>query len=283
MVYLLIQLKMRCYDNCSMDLIKQNAPYPMHDKRLCLILLSLTTFSNAQTGLINDVRIFNGVKNIEHGLLIDDNTAKLVKKNNVVINTQLVIFSSAPDIEGMTQDMKRKNALVSEGLQNLIRLIKKYDILSGFSTDLIFGKYTNIGTEFTARAQYWTPAEILKQATSNAAKIIRMSKLNRHGDFGEIREGWVADLVLLNGEPLEDISILEDKEAAIALVMKNGVIVKTDFNSLLHKVHYKHRRKTIHSAAENKYVRDLRRLIFVNIQVLSVALIVSLLPSQCRW
>jgi imidazolonepropionase-like amidohydrolase len=92
---------------------------------------------------------------------------------------------------------------------------------------MIFGGYTDIGKEFTARAKYWSPAEVLKQATSDAAKIIRMSKLNRHGNFGEIREGWVADLVLLNGEPLEDISILEDKEAAIALVMKKGEIVKS--------------------------------------------------------
>lgn len=177
--------------------------------------------SKAVTRLIE-----NGVKNIEHGLLIDDKTAKLVKENNVVINTQLVIFSSEQVTEGMTQDMKQKNALVSKGLPNLIRLIKKHDILTGFSTDMIFGTYTDIGTEFTARVKYWTPAEVLKQATSNAAKIIRMSKLNRHGDFGEIRVGWVADLVLLNGEPLEDI-ILEDKEAATALVMKKGVIVKS--------------------------------------------------------
>ncbi|MFT5453293.1 MAG: imidazolonepropionase-like amidohydrolase [Enterobacterales bacterium] len=168
----------------------------------------------------------NGVKNIEHGNLIDDRTAKLVKKNNVVINAQVFLFSSAKNIANMSENNKKKLQMVSEGLVNLIRLIKKYDIMTGFSTDLIFGAYTDVGKEFTARSKFWTPAEVLKQATSNAAKIIRMSKLNRHGDFGEIREGWVADLVLINGEPLEDISILEDKETAIALVMKNGVIVK---------------------------------------------------------
>jgi imidazolonepropionase-like amidohydrolase len=66
----------------------------------------------------------------------------------------------------------------------------------------------------------------LDPQASGAAKIIRMSKLNRHGDFGEVREGWVADLVLINGKPLEDISIFQDNETAIALVMKKGVIVK---------------------------------------------------------
>lgn len=63
--------------------------------------------SKAVTRLVED-----GVKNIEHGLLIDNKTAKLVKENNVVINTQLVIYSSVQDIEGMRQDMKQKKAVV---------------------------------------------------------------------------------------------------------------------------------------------------------------------------
>ncbi len=50
--------------------------------------------------------------------------------------------------------------------------------------------------------------------------------LNTHGNFGEIREGWVADLLLINGEPLDDISILEDPESSLALIMKAGEIVK---------------------------------------------------------
>jgi imidazolonepropionase-like amidohydrolase len=56
----------------------------------------------------------NGVKNIEHGLLIDDKTAKLVKKNNVVINTQLVIFSSGATTEGMSENNKQKLIMVSK-------------------------------------------------------------------------------------------------------------------------------------------------------------------------
>jgi imidazolonepropionase-like amidohydrolase len=74
---------------------------------------------------------------------------------------------------------------------------------------------------------YWTPAEVLAQATSESAKVIRLSgKLNRYGNFGEIREGWLADLVLINGEPLEDISVLRDPDSNLALIMKGGEIVK---------------------------------------------------------
>jgi len=67
----------------------------------------------------------------------------------------------------------------------------------------------------------------LRQATSESAEIIRMAgKLNRHGQFGEIREGWVADLLIHEGELLEDLSILSNPEANLALIMKAGEIVK---------------------------------------------------------
>ena len=169
----------------------------------------------------------NGVRSIEHGLLIDDATAKLVAENDVVISTQLVVFRSAQDIPGISENSLEKLRQVLAGQENLIRLIKKYDITTGFGTDYIFGAYRMLGDELLARAEYWSPAEVLRQATSESAKVIRMAgKLNRHGQFGEIREGWVADLILIDGEPLEDFSILADPAAAIPLVMKSGEIVK---------------------------------------------------------
>lgn len=171
----------------------------------------------------------NGVKCIEHGLLIDDATAKYVKQNDVVISTQLVVYRALKDLPGITETNIRKLDIVLEGQENLIRLIKKYDITTGFATDLIGGMYPMLTREFTERAMYWTPAEVLKQATSESAKVIRMAgPLNRHGNFGEIREGWVADLLLINGEPLEDISVLRNPGENLALIMKGGEIVKQE-------------------------------------------------------
>jgi imidazolonepropionase-like amidohydrolase len=169
----------------------------------------------------------NGVRCIEHGLLIDDATAKYVKENDVVIATQLVVYRELENLPGISEANLEKLAIVLAGQENLVRLIKKYDITTGFSTDLIAGMYPLLTREFTERAMYWTPAEVMAQATSESAKVIRMSgKLNRYGNFGEIREGWVADLVLINGEPLEDISVLTDPENNLVLIMKGGEIVK---------------------------------------------------------
>ena len=169
----------------------------------------------------------NGVRCIEHGLLIDDATAKYVKRNGVVISTQLVVYRALKDLPGITQTNLDKLAVVLKGQENLIALIKKYKITTGFATDLISGMYPMLTREFTERAMYWTPAEVLAQATSESAKVIRMAgRLNRHGNFGEIREGWVADLLLINGEPLQDISVLRDPDNNLALIMKGGEIVK---------------------------------------------------------
>ncbi len=173
----------------------------------------------------------NGVRCIEHGLLIDDATAKYVKKNDVVISTQLVVYRALKDLPGITENNLQKLAVVLKGQENLIELIKKYDITTGFGTDLISGMYPMLTREFTERALYWTPAEVLAQATSESARVIRMSgMLNRHGNFGEIREGWVADILLINGEPLEDISVLRDPENNLALIMKGGEIVKNQIS-----------------------------------------------------
>jgi len=169
----------------------------------------------------------NGVRCIEHGLLIDDATAKLVADRGVVISTQLVIFRMLGEMPGLTDNNREKAALVLEGQENLIRLIKKYDITTGFGTDLINSAYKRLPREFTERAQYWTPAEVLRQATSESAAVIRMSgKLNREGLFGEIRPGWNADLVLFDEDPLEDMSVIATPERSIAMVMQAGYVVR---------------------------------------------------------
>jgi imidazolonepropionase-like amidohydrolase len=168
----------------------------------------------------------NGVKVIEHALLIDDETARLCAEKEIVISTQIAIFKNI-EIEGLSEEHGRKMLQVRAGLDNLIRLIKKYDLKTGFGTDFVLGLYPRVNEEFTARRHYFTSAEILRQATSESAEVIRLAgKLNRHGNFGEIREGWLADLLLINGDPFEDISILERSDETLALIMKDGVIVK---------------------------------------------------------
>lgn len=169
--------------------------------------------------------VAGGVKVIEHGLLIDEETARLCAEKGVVMSTQVAIFRMGSELPGMTDNNRKKMQEVLAGQDRLIGYIKKYKLKMGFGTDFVFGMYPRVAEEFTARTQYFTPAEILRQATSESAEIVRMcGKLNPYGNFGEIREGWLADLVLIEGDPFADISILERAEESLAVIMKDGKI-----------------------------------------------------------
>lgn len=171
----------------------------------------------------------NGVKVIEHGLLIDDETAQLCADKDIVISTQISIFSESKTIPGIEGENLVKLRQVQAGQKNLIRLIKKHGIKMGFGTDYIYGTHTEIGEEFVARTQYFSAAEIMRQVTSESAEIIRMcGKLNRHGNFGEIREGWKADIVLIDGEPLEDITPLRHPQKVLPVIMRAGHLHRND-------------------------------------------------------
>ena len=83
-------------------------------------------------------------------------------------------------------------------------------------------------TEFTLRTGWFSNAEILKQATSVNAEVLELSGPRNPypGKLGVIEEGAYADLLLINGNPLKDISILTRPEENLALIMKDGKIYK---------------------------------------------------------
>jgi imidazolonepropionase-like amidohydrolase len=174
--------------------------------------------------------IENGVRSVEHGHLLDEDTIRMAAEKGVVICTQLVCFWAVHKFGeemGVPEESVRKAREILESMDNALRLFKKYHIKMGFGTDLLgpIQKYQN--KEFTLRSKYFTPAEILRQATSESAEIIRMcGPLNPYGMFGEVREGYLADLLLIDGDPLRDISLLEDPERCLLVIMKDGRIHK---------------------------------------------------------
>jgi imidazolonepropionase-like amidohydrolase len=168
----------------------------------------------------------NGVKMIEHGLLMDEETARLCAEKDVVVSTQVLVFRLGAEMPGLSDENRRKMQQVLEGQDRLMGYVKKYGLKIGFGTDLVFGTHVRLADEFVARRDYFEPAEIMRQATSESAEIIRMAgKLNRYENFGEIREGWLADLLLIDGNPLEDVSLFQRPEETLDLIMKAGRVV----------------------------------------------------------
>jgi len=174
------------------------------------------------------IAVENGVKSIEHGNLIDQPTAKLMAKKGVWLSPQVLTYTNVPESLGPVRLAKHK--LVYEGLDTMFAAAKKYELKIVFGTDVVFDAdaAAKQNTEFTLRTKWFTPAEILRQATSLSGELLQLSgERNPYpGKIGVIEEGALADILLINGNPLENISILTKPEENLALIMKDGVIHK---------------------------------------------------------
>jgi len=173
--------------------------------------------------------IENGVKSIEHGNLLDEETLLLMKEKDIWLSAQIMVFKN--EILGLDEEQKKKFEEVAKGTENLFAMAKKVDYTKlAFGTDIVTDPKTllRMNEEFVHRTQWFTSSEILRQATSVNAELMALSgKRNPYpGKLGVIEEGAYADLLLINGNPLEDISILTRPEENIALIMKDGKVYK---------------------------------------------------------
>ncbi|KAI9030263.1 xaa-Pro dipeptidase [Hyaloraphidium curvatum] len=167
-----------------------------------------------------------GVKQILHGNLATDEIMALIKQNNVSLETEIVNFWAD---YGTDPTATGKGKEIYDNIPKFMELVKKYDIPLGFGTDLILQNDANKwqSKEFTLRAQHFPSVEVLRQATSiTAAQIMACGPLNPYGRFGEIREGYLADLLVVNGDPTKDVSLLENARDNIAMIVKDGKVYK---------------------------------------------------------
>ena len=127
--------------------------------------------------------------------------------------------------------------LLNNGLDINAKEDDKYDLVIslasgriGFDSDIItsLDELSQINKEFELRTKWFNPVEILNQATSKSAELLQLSgERNPYPEkIGVIEEGAYADLLLINGNPLDDITILQDAETNLALIMKDGKIYK---------------------------------------------------------
>jgi len=177
--------------------------------------------------------IDNGVKSIEHANLIDEATLRYMKEKNVWLSPQVIVFTYIP--KGYTEDQANKHKQAYAGIDNMFKTAKKIGFTKiAFGSDIITDPETmaRINEEFVFRTKWFTPAEVLRQATSSSAELLALSG-NRNpypGKLGVIEEGAYADLLLINGDPLKDIKVLTKPDANLALIMKDGKIYKNTIN-----------------------------------------------------
>jgi len=172
-----------------------------------------------------------GVKGIEHGHLMDEEVAKLMAENGVWLGIQPFSPNMPGAEEALGPEKFKKFLEMANGFPKTMDFVKKYKIKLSFGTDLSFTPEYN-GTQanaLSAFSKWFSNPELLKLITSQNAEYFELSG-ERHpykqGPLGVIKEGAYADILLIDGNPLDDVSILGDNGKNISLIMKDGTIYK---------------------------------------------------------
>jgi len=177
-----------------------------------------------------------GVRGIEHGHLMDEETARQIAEKGIWLGIQ----PFSPDMPGAEEALGpekfQKFLEMANGFPKTMDLVKKYGIRLSFGTDLSFTPSEN-GTQANALARFspWlTNFELLKLITSQNAEYFELAG-ERHpykeGRLGVIAEGAYADILLVDGNPLDDVTILGDNGRNIPLIMKDGMVYKNTLST----------------------------------------------------
>ncbi|KAE9961314.1 hypothetical protein BLS_002561 [Venturia inaequalis] len=174
--------------------------------------------------------IQNGCRGIEHGNLLDEPTATLMAQKDIFLTPTLTTYSEMNSPEWPTYlppESATKNASVlASGITGL-KIASEAGVPICFGTDLLGPLGAAQTREFEIRARVLAPAALLRSATVNPARM-----LGWEGRLGQVAEGFVADLLVLNGNPLEDIMVLDRPEEHLLVVMKEGRVFKSRWSKL---------------------------------------------------
>lgn len=165
-----------------------------------------------------------GVRTIEHGNHIDSAAAAIVAEAGAYVVPTLSTYDALlahAGQQGWNEDLLAKvRDVQTAGLASL-RICSEAGVRMGFGTDLLGAMHVHQCDEFAIRAKVLPPVDILRSATSVNAAI-----LQREGKLGVIRVGALADLILVDGDPLADLSVFDAAGSGVPFVMLGGEIVK---------------------------------------------------------
>ncbi|RKT13900.1 imidazolonepropionase-like amidohydrolase [Paraburkholderia sp. RAU2J] len=169
-----------------------------------------------------------GVQCIEHGHLMDNRTAELMAKSGTWLSIQP--FLSEDDVAPVTGPSKEKLQEVLGGTDNAYKLAKKHGLKTAFGSDLIFSAAlaTRQGTMLTHLTRWYSTAQALGMATGTNGQLLALSgKRNPYPrKLGVLEEGAYADLLLVDGNPLENIDLIANPDQNLRAIMKDGKFYK---------------------------------------------------------
>ncbi len=164
-----------------------------------------------------------GVTSIEHGNLIDDESVTLFKEHNASLVPTLVVYKSLieeGEAAGMSAELVRQTHEVLDGGIAALELAYRGGVHIAYGTDLLGLMHRHQLVEFKIRNEVVANADLIRQATCNAATLFAMGN-----HIGQVKQGFDADLIVIDGDPLQEIGVLCEPEKNLHLVMKGGEIL----------------------------------------------------------
>jgi imidazolonepropionase-like amidohydrolase len=159
-----------------------------------------------------------GVRSIEHGNLLDEATAREMASHGAWLVATLAREGAAL---GWSSSMLEKlDRVKAQGVESL-RIAKAAGVPIGFGTDLLGHMHDDQSNEFSLRLPAMSAAEILQSATVVSARL-----MGQEGRLGVVARGAAADLLVVDGDPTRDVSLLQSQGAFMPVVMKGGSFVR---------------------------------------------------------
>jgi imidazolonepropionase-like amidohydrolase len=171
-----------------------------------------------------------GVKCIDHGQLADAETARIIADKGIWWSLQPFLGDEddTPFPEGSAN--RAKQLEVSRGTENAYAFAKQLGIKTAFGTDTLFDEKvaSRQGAQLAKLTRWYTPAQVLKMATADNGELLALSGLRTPypGKLGVIEEGALADLIMVDGDPIADIQLIADPEKNFLVIMKDGKLFK---------------------------------------------------------
>lgn len=171
----------------------------------------------------------SGVRSIEHGNLADDETLDLMKKAGSFLVPTLTIFRSLAEegvADGLPAELTGKLGDMFERGMGVVEKAHRLGIPMAFGSDLIGAMHRRQSEEFELRADIVPAADLLRSATLTGAQLLRQEQ-----ELGQVAPGFLADLIAVDGNPLDDIRVLADPDRRFKLIVKNGAVVKNTLDA----------------------------------------------------
>jgi imidazolonepropionase-like amidohydrolase len=167
-----------------------------------------------------------GVRSIEHGNLVDEDTAGLyVEKNAFFVPTLVILFTMANEGErhGLLPHVVAKVPEVFEHGTRALEMCYRRGVKIVYGTDLLGTMQDRQSEEFLIRAEIQKPIDVIRSATSIAAELFQMT-----GEIGVVAEGARADLLVVDGDPTENLDCLQHQGKHLKAIMKDGKLYKNE-------------------------------------------------------